>query len=433
MRYQKAILIFFLLAIFLVLTATYADSDGDNQFDPLALYLTWQSDPTTTMTVHWHSNWKEGYRDPALQYRRESDTDWIIDIGTLDPMPFSEDRMVHTVELTRLQPGSVYEFRFGKLEAIESDPFNLMEGGFEFNPDSGIYTFRTMPSNIDEPVTFIAGADTHGPQHIERYTNMSKQAALQNPYFATIAGDIAYAEGNPERLHYWYEFFDVWKENMVTEDGHLIPILPTLGNHDVHGNEYHQRGGRSHPNRAMFITRLFATPGVPGYNVVDFGDYLSIILLDSHHANPVAGRQSRWLENVLQERQYIKNIFPVYHVQGYTAARDFDRPVESLIRNTWFPLFEEYNVRVAFEGHDHTFKRTHPIKNNQVDLDGVIYLNSAWGSSPRTPHDPDETWYLKKAGSKNCVYVITLEKDTATFRALSIDGVFFDEFSITNK
>src|SRR5687767_7031870 len=36
---------------------------------PVALYLTWQRDPVTTMTVHWHTDWTEGFTDSVLEYR----------------------------------------------------------------------------------------------------------------------------------------------------------------------------------------------------------------------------------------------------------------------------------------------------------------------------------------------------------------------------
>jgi acid phosphatase type 7 len=419
--------------IVLLFSLLFAQSSAEERYNPLALYLTWQQDPTSTMVIHWHTNWKDGYRDPALQYRKKGETDWKVDIGTWIPMPFSEERLIHTVELTGLHPGSVYEFRLGKIVADDSAPFSLTEGGFSFIPDSEVYTFRTMPRDVQEPIVFVAGADTHGPQHIERYIHMSEQAARANPYFAVIAGDIAYAEGNPERIGYWYAFFDVWMEKMVTEDGHLIPIIPTLGNHDEHGDEYDQRGGRSNPNRAPFLTTLFATPGKRGYTVLDFGEYLSLVLLDSHHTNTIYGEQAAWLEGVLEERRNIKNVFPVYHVQAYSAARDFDRPVESLIREHWVPLFENYGIRVAFEGHDHTFKRTHPIKDNRVDAAGVVYLNSAWGANPRRPHDPEETWFLKKAVSINSVFVVQLEEASVTVSTLSVDGDIIDEMKIDNR
>jgi hypothetical protein len=65
-----------------------------------------------------------------------------------------------------------------------------------------------------------------------------------------------------------------------------------------------------------------------------------------------------------------------------------------LNRECWAPLFEKHNVDVVLEHHDHTFKRTHPIKGGLVDKNGVTYLgDGSWGKL-RAPRSPEERPYL---------------------------------------
>ncbi len=43
------------LVVGVVVLWSAAGLSANEAFDPPALYLTWQRDPTSTMTVHWHT------------------------------------------------------------------------------------------------------------------------------------------------------------------------------------------------------------------------------------------------------------------------------------------------------------------------------------------------------------------------------------------
>src|SRR4051812_23208637 len=60
---------------------------------PKAIYLTWQRDPTTTMTVHWHTVWTEAFSDSVLEFRAANAGTWTRAAGRQQPLPFT-DRMV---------------------------------------------------------------------------------------------------------------------------------------------------------------------------------------------------------------------------------------------------------------------------------------------------------------------------------------------------
>jgi len=144
-------------------------------FDPPAVYLTWQHDPTTTMTIQWHS---AGRRDDLVQYRRLDEVGWRTANGSHHPMPYV-DRMVHVAELTGLEPGTDYRFRFAE--------------------DSATFAFRTMPRDASRPIRFVVGGDTMDPLDLfnEGFETISRLAAKQDPMFVVIGGDIAYADGDP--------------------------------------------------------------------------------------------------------------------------------------------------------------------------------------------------------------------------------------------
>jgi len=129
---------------------------------PVALYLTWQRDPVTTMTVHWHTDWKNGFADSVLEYRAAGSggagQPWTRAQGHAIQMPFT-DRMIHTVELTGLQGDSIYQFRLGRLLTRESD------GVMQFHPHEPVHSFRTLPATLSRPVRFVSGGDIYGRGH----------------------------------------------------------------------------------------------------------------------------------------------------------------------------------------------------------------------------------------------------------------------------
>ena len=395
---------------------------------PVAVYLTWQRDPVTTMTVHWHTDWTHGFADSVLEYRALGAAEWRRGQGEARAMPFS-NRMVHTVELTGLNGDTVYEFRFGQLRARQPD------GALEFFPHEPVRKFRTLPATLSRPVRFVSGGDAYGGNTLNLFADMCRAAAAHDPEFALMGGDIAYVNNEPRAIGRWFSFFDTWGETMVRSDGCLVPIVPAIGNHEVHGDAFAIRGGSPargvSPDRAIQFFSLFSFPGRPGYNVLDVGDYLSLIALDTFHANPVPGPQTDWLRTTLAQRRSVPYVIPFYHVPAYPSHRSFAGTVSVAVRANWVPLFDEAGVRFAFENHDHTYKVTQPLRAGQPHPQGTRYLgDGAWAVSTRETTPPAQAPYLERAYSRNHVFIATLERERAHLRAIDPKGEVFDEFSI---
>jgi hypothetical protein len=401
---------------------------------PVAVYLTWQRDPVTTMTVHWHTEWTQGFADSALEYRRAANGNgaWSRATGQAAQMPYT-NRMVHTVELTGLAGNTRYEFRFGRLTTRESD------GGLEFTPHGPVRAFSTLPATLQQrAVKFVSGGDIYGGDNINLMAMMCRVAAAQDPEFALLGGDIAYVNNEPKAANRWFNFFQTWGETMQTADGRMIPVVPAIGNHEVHGDTYEIRGGAPNrgvsTDRALFFYTLFSFPGRPGYNAFDAGDYLSVIALDSFHSNPVPGPQTDWLRGALAKRRGVPYVVPIYHVPAYPSYRPFSGPISVAIRANWVPLFDEAGVRFAFENHDHAYKVSHPLRGGEKHPEGTRYLgDGAWAVNSREVRPLADSPYLERALARNHVFVVTLHPDRAEFRAIDPEGVEFDRFSIKSR
>lgn len=380
-------------------------------YDPVAIYLTWQRNPESTMTIQWITA-KDRIND-EVEYQFNGQKTWHKAVGTHDDMPEKHPYLIHRVELTDLYSDTAYIFRLGA--------------------DSVSYKFHTMPTDLSTPVRFVAGGDVYHDD-ISLVEEMNRQAAATDPDFALVGGDIAYSASKypflvrlgfkGENFDRWLQWLICWKRTMITSQGYLIPMLPSIGNHDVVG------GQNQTPNEAKFFHALFAMPGKQGYNVLDFGRYLSLFILDTGHTHPIKGAQTNWLSQALENRQEIPHKFALYHVGAYPSVRPFKGKLHQLVRKYWVPLFERFGLVAAFENHDHAYKRTHPILAGAINPKGVLYIgDGAWGvAKPRTPKTSQECWYIAESLPKRHVIMVTLKNDGRHFAAIDANGNIIDEY-----
>ncbi len=373
---------------------------------PSIVYLTWIHDPTTTMTIHWHTA-EEVTQE--VSYRKVGDEIWQQSSGVYVRIPKTQV-VVHTLELVDLEPGVDYEFHFS-----ESNEMNR---------------FRTMPESLDASVRFVVGGDAY--YYLDTFKKMNREIAQLNPDFIVVGGDIAYTHGHRVffkgkgwQLRRWQTFLRTWKEQMVTVDGRLIPILPVVGNHDVRASSMNLFSDH------LLFYELFAFADRSfSYHVLDFSSYLSLFILDTGHIYHIEGEQTAWLKENLSQRENVPYKIAAYHVGAYPSVYPYRGGVPKQIRKEWCPLFEKYHLNVAFEHHNHAYKRTYPMKEEKIDPSGVIYMgDGSWGVPTRYPKNKKRA-YLAKAKKLNAVCLVTLERDGACIQAVSIDGKYIDEVNI---
>lgn len=372
------------------------------------IYLTWQQNPMITMTIQWVSLASEKQSTVAYSLGKER-KEWLQTTGDSFPFPQASQYLIHRVELKNLQPDTEYVFKV--------------------TPYPEEYLFLTAPSKIDKELRFVVGGDMYHDS-LSSLIKMHQSAAKTNPLFAALGGDIAYSVKSRlfgfHQIDRWIDWLKAWHKYMVTPQGRLIPVISAIGNHDLNGG-YDQT-----PAQAAIFSALFPMPGKKIYNVLDFDSYLSIVILDSGHANPVAGMQANWLQNTLKERQQTTHRFAIYHVPAYPSVRDHQNQYSKAIRNAWVPLFEQGKIQAAFEHHDHAYKRTYPLLKGVVNPEGVVYLgDGGWGvEKPRILK-----WrypYLAKFASSSHFILVTLTSNRQNFKAINNEGKILDEYTASS-
>jgi hypothetical protein len=339
----------------------------DAAFQPATLFLTWQRDPTTTITVQWVGALGET-ADTTVTYSEMPGACWRSERPTIKSYPMT-DLKVFRVELIDLSAGADYQFRIGK--------------------QSPTYRFRTMPAKATNPIHFVSGGDCGVNAHT---VANNVQAARQDPMFAVVGGDLGYDNGRSVEIS--LAFLRNYSKQMIGRDGRLIPMVACIGNHEVDGGYAKPRA------KAPFFYALF--DGLfrdTGFATLDFGDYLSLVLLDTGHTSPIVGAQTDWLDKTLRARADHPNVFVVNHVPAYPSFRRAEglngkAGTGEANRKHWAPLFQKHRVPVVLEHHDHTFKRTKPLIDGLAHDNGVLYLgDGSWGRL-RTPNKPEQLAYL---------------------------------------
>ena len=134
--------------------------------------------------------------------------------------------------------------------------------------------------------------------------------------FAFIGGDLGYDNGKSVEIS--LAFLRNYSKHMVGRDGRLIPMMTCIGNHEVVGGFGKTRAKRHRSSMPC------STASIPkrGYASLDFGDYLSLVLLDTGHTTPIGGEQAEWLEKTLKARVDHPNVFVANHVPRYPSFRN---------------------------------------------------------------------------------------------------------------
>jgi 3',5'-cyclic AMP phosphodiesterase CpdA len=118
-----------------------------------------------------------------------------------------------------------------------------------------------------------------------------------------------------------------------------------------------------------------------------------------------------WLAEVLGEPD-ARWKFVVFHHPPYTGGAY--QPDER-IQRTLVPVFEATGVDIVFNGHDHMYERTHPIRNGEAaeDGDGVVYVVSGAGGA---------RLYEALPIDQRPPYLAALYNETHSFTKVSISG-----------
>ena len=140
-----------------------------------------------------------------------------------------------------------------------------------------------------------------------------------------------------------YSQFDWDMFNSITAQMRAAAeFFPSLGNHE---------------NQSQLYFDNFQLPGNEQWYSVE-RNHTHFICLNSCVATDTASEQYQWLKNDLASvDDSIRFIVAYFHHPPYSTGPHGED--ERGLRETWVPLFEQYDVDVVFNGHDHHYERSY--------------------------------------------------------------------------
>ena len=277
--------------------------------------------------------------------------------------------------------------------------------------------------DLGTPAAIASGASTFGDAYPYSTWAESSSNAYQavnaveyfDPLFHLINGDLTYADKNATQAP------EVWRDfgMSVQRSAMNRPWMPCLGNHEAEvANGYSsylsryvlpKTGDSSFPGNfyyfqvgSVLIISLDANDVVyqdsnaytstaatgtgkwgVGANCFDrhySGSPSGTYATDANLKAPAGNAQTEWLQNVLASARpgqvpgsppspitTISSIDPtsidwiVVQMHQCVMSSSFDNGCDKGIREIWKPLFDQYQVDLVVNGHDHDYERSQPV------------------------------------------------------------------------
>ena len=384
---------------------------------PDRIVLTWSADPTTTQSVTWRTSTQveEAFAEIAVatpgpefvkaaqRYKAES-VALKTDINTAH---------FHSLVFKELQPATKYAYRVG-------DGVNWSEW----------FQFRTA-SIQPEPFSFVYFGDAQNDLR-SHWSRVIREAYSDAPKarFLLHAGDLI---NNAQSDGEWHEWFGAgaWLNAM-------IPSVPVVGNHEMHkGSDELRRV--SHHWRPQFTLPMQGPEGLEETCYSFVYSNCRIVVLNS---NLKLDEQAKWLDKLLLENTSPWVIVSFHH-PIFSTANDRDN---ALLRKTWKPVLDKYNVDLVLQGHDHTYGRTgittpsEPVETignvatgvtHRDEHTGTVYVVSV--SGPKMYNIEAKPFMVRVAEDTQLYQVIHIDGSKLRYESRTANGELYDAFELAKE
>jgi acid phosphatase type 7 len=384
---------------------------------PDRIVLTWSGDPTTTQAVSWRTSTEVALGKAQIAVAT-SGPEFRKDVQSVDASSVAlktdlNTAHFHSVEFKDLTPGTKYVYRVG-------DGTNWSEW-FQFS------TAKTT----EEAFSFIYFGDAQNELR-SMWSRVIREAYSDAPKakFLLHAGDLVNrAQSDAE----WGEWFGAghWLNAM-------IPNVPVVGNHEQHKVDDSKRQ-LTHHWRPQFTLPDHGPEGLEETCYTFVYQNARFVILNSNAKLP---QQAVWLEEVLS-----KNTQPwvicSFHHPVFSTANDRDNPI---LRSTWKPILDRYNVDLVLQGHDHSYGRSgldtpseppETVGNiatgvtHRDDHHGTVYVVSV--SGPKMYNLNAKPFMVRVAEDTQLYQVIHIDGMNLRYEARTATGELYDAFALEKQ
>ncbi len=236
------------------------------------------------------------------------------------------------------------------------------------------------------------------------------------PDFVVSTGDMVYEDGAAEDFD--RDFFQPYAELLRRVD-----FWPVLGNHDVHTDH----GG---PWRDAFWTPANNLAREKGYYSFDHGN-AHVLVLDSNAKTEPGSPQYVFADADLGVSHARWKIV-VFHHAIYSTGSKHGSKLD--VRRNLVPLFDRRHVDVVFNGHNHVYERTKPLRDDAVvpPGEGTVYVTTGGGGKALQGLDAPAPFTAYAERAYHFVRV-AVDGDTLALEMVRADGQVRDALRLTKS
>ena len=385
--------------------------------NPDRIILTFHEDPSESRAVTWRTDTtiKNAYAEIAEATVNSNfvtnSKKYMAKTETFDLGLYKGNKSLkvhyHSVAFNHLKPNKIYVYRVGDGKSHWSEWIQFKTAKNEYAPTKFVY---------------FGDAQNDVLSHWSRVIRMAYQNA-PDASFVIHAGDLI---NNAHKDYEWAQWF---------KSGGFIhsqwTAIPVVGNHEfipLNRGDEKKLAIQWKPQFTLPIEKELDEKLHETVYTVDYQD-IRIIVLNS---NGMLKEQTQYVEQQLKKSTAKWNIITCHHsVFSPAEGRDFE-----YARKKWKPLFDEFNVDLVLNGHDHTYARGHvpTISTTKGSKNlGTIYVTSVSGPK-QYPLDREqikryskEGYQLDKSAEQTQFFqVITIENNKLIYVAYNALGEEYD-------
>ena len=296
------------------------------------------------------------------------------DVYDADSEPNNDGKYTNKAVVTGLEAGVEYAYQAVNGEAVS-------EIGFFTPDDGGDFSFAYVG---DPQIGSSGNADNDTIGWDKTLNIIAENDIFSDVSFLLSAGDQV--DGASSESQY-----DGYLDHDVLKD---LPVATVIGNHDSSSNAYAQ-----HFNVANESTEYGITTAGGDYWFV----YNNALFMVLNSNDLSAAEHKTFMEEAIKANPDVDWKIVTFHQSIYTVASHYNNDGTDR-RETLVPVFDELDIDVVLQGHDHVYCRTYMMKNFAVsDTDKYTYGNSD-SSVPTAVTDPEGILYVTAnsgSGSKH--------------------------------
>lgn len=397
---------------------------------PYAVHVTWTDDPSLTASIQWNipTAGLEGYDAklwivPASETSPDTQNNRILPLTLSNVIPgacteYKEELLgvpmneaVHVnclVRVTGLQPGTEYFYRVGTWDSYDTSSLLFTNANL-----SNVNRFKTAPlPGSREKFTFIAAGDSRDGADLIA-ANMAPMAA-RNVDFWLFNGDFCEMGLQTE--------WDAWFNAMAPALSGS-PIMPVVGNHELVISTYWNQ---------FDLPVVTEIPEILHERAWSF-DYANVhfLAIDTNTTDNIVA-EKEWIEADLTKADNDPNIDFTVVMQHHAIYSSSNHGTVERVKEELVPIYEKHKVAMVYNGHDHMYERTYPVREDKINEEnGIIYVVAGAFFAP--PYSAGTSWWtaVSADGDRGNYLVVEVEGNTLKGTGYYGDNLgTIDEFTI---